>query len=83
MIKVLEVFRLDGSRLWLYRRSGAVLQLSPGVLGMPYTVHVVASLTTDKPVAQLLSKIPNNRREPLHPRRKVARNRAANAGFRP
>ncbi len=67
-IKVLEVHRTNGSRLWLFRRHGAVLRLAMNVLGMPYHVHVVETVCSDKSVAELMARIPNNRPAPLRPK---------------
>ena len=83
-MRVLEVIREDGTKLWLFRRHGAVLRLSCNAVGQPYRVHIVATLETDRPVAQLLRRIPNNRRDPVGKRRKtstkIVRNSRAKEG---
>ena len=85
-IKVLEVYRSNGSRLWLYRRHGAVLRLAMNVLGVDYHVHVVATIVTDAPVARLMPKIPVNWPNPARkrrkPRPKIARNQRTTGGVR-
>ena len=70
-IRVLEVFREDGSKLWLYRRAGFVGTLSPDALGMPYMVHITdVAYNFEGLTPQIRAKIPNNRSEPLRKRRK-------------
>jgi len=83
-IRVLEVFREDGSKLWLYRRAGFVGTLSPDALGMlPCLVHVVdVAYNFTGLTPAIRARIPNNRPKPLHPRRRgVVRNRAGNSDF--